>query len=327
MRVVVSGATGTIGRALVKELVARGDEVTALSRDPEAAREKLGVDAARWGDPQSEPAPVDALRGSRRRGAPAGRARGPALVRRRQARDPRLPRARHAQPGGRACESCPRRSARARSCPSPPPACTGPGATSGWTRRSRRRGDFLAEVTEAWEAEARAAEELGVRVAVTRTGVVLSESGGALEKMLPPFKLGVGGPVAGGHQYVPWIHLDDVVGAHPLRARHARRLGSAEPDRPGAGDQQRAVHRARTRAPPAGDRPRARPGGEAALRRHGVDRDHGRACRSPPPSGPGLPVPAPGPGGRAARRHGPVLEPVRSAARRTRPARPPRCCA
>ena len=64
-----------------------------------------------------------------------------------------------------------------------------------------------------WEAEARAAEELGVRVVLTRTGVVLSESGGALEKMLPPFKLGVGGPVAGGEQYVPWVHLDDVVGA------------------------------------------------------------------------------------------------------------------
>jgi uncharacterized protein (TIGR01777 family) len=50
------------------------------------------------------------------------------------------------------------------------------------------------------------------RVVVTRTGVVLSSSGGALSKMLPFFKLGLGGPVAGGGQYVPWIHLDDVVG-------------------------------------------------------------------------------------------------------------------
>jgi len=74
-------------------------------------------------------------------------------------------------------------------------------------------GDWLAEVVAAWENEARAAEELGMRVALTRTGVVLAEEGGALEKMLPPFKLGVGGPVAGGGQYVPWIHLDDVVGA------------------------------------------------------------------------------------------------------------------
>jgi uncharacterized protein (TIGR01777 family) len=57
----------------------------------------------------------------------------------------------------------------------------------------------------------RAASEL--RVAVTRTGVVLSPEGGALAKMLPFFRLGIGGPVAGGRQYVPWIHLDDVVGA------------------------------------------------------------------------------------------------------------------
>ena len=55
-----------------------------------------------------------------------------------------------------------------------------------------------------------------MRVALTRTGVVLSESGGALEKMLPPFKMGVGGPVAGGRQYVPWVHLEDVVGAQLL---------------------------------------------------------------------------------------------------------------
>src|SRR6185436_4137713 len=73
--------------------------------------------------------------------------------------------------------------------------------------------DFLAEVVEVWEAEAEKAADLGMRVALSRTGVVLAPDGGALEKMLPPFKLGVGGPVAGGDQYVPWIHLDDVAGA------------------------------------------------------------------------------------------------------------------
>ena len=73
--------------------------------------------------------------------------------------------------------------------------------------------EFLAAVVRDWEAEASKAQELGLRVVLTRTGVVLSESGGALEKMLPFFKLGVGGPVAGGRQYVPWIHADDVVGA------------------------------------------------------------------------------------------------------------------
>jgi uncharacterized protein (TIGR01777 family) len=74
-------------------------------------------------------------------------------------------------------------------------------------------GDFLAHVVADWEAEALAAAELGVRVVTTRTGVVLSSGGGALQKMLPFFKLGIGGPVAGGRQYVPWVHLDDVAGA------------------------------------------------------------------------------------------------------------------
>jgi uncharacterized protein (TIGR01777 family) len=78
---------------------------------------------------------------------------------------------------------------------------------------SAPEGDFLAGVVAAWEREARGAEELGLRVASSRTGVVLAAEGGALEKMLPPFKMGVGGPVAGGRQYVPWVHLDDVVGA------------------------------------------------------------------------------------------------------------------
>jgi hypothetical protein len=72
--------------------------------------------------------------------------------------------------------------------------------------------DFLGELTVAWEGEATSAQA-AMRVVCTRTGVVLSPGGGALAKMLPFFKLGIGGPVAGGQQYVPWIHLDDVVGA------------------------------------------------------------------------------------------------------------------
>jgi hypothetical protein len=80
--------------------------------------------------------------------------------------------------------------------------------------------DFLAQLSVDWEAEARRAEALGVRVVVNRTGVVLSESGGALEKMLPFFKAGIGGPVAGGRQYVPWVHVDDVVGATIFALEH-----------------------------------------------------------------------------------------------------------
>ena len=74
--------------------------------------------------------------------------------------------------------------------------------------------DFLAEVCVIWEREAQRAADLGLRVVNVRTGVVLDQGGGALAKMLPFFKLGVGGPVAGGDQYMPWIHVDDVVGIY-----------------------------------------------------------------------------------------------------------------
>ena len=63
-----------------------------------------------------------------------------------------------------------------------------------------------------WEAEARRAEEVGVRVVILRSGAVLDPDGGLLKQLLLPFKLGVGGPLAGGGQYMPWIHLDDEVG-------------------------------------------------------------------------------------------------------------------
>ena len=74
--------------------------------------------------------------------------------------------------------------------------------------------DFLAQVCVAWEREAQKAEQHGLRVVRVRTGVLLDKNGGALEKMLLPFKLGAGGPVAGGDQYMPWIHIDDVVGIY-----------------------------------------------------------------------------------------------------------------
>ncbi|HJL05862.1 MAG TPA: TIGR01777 family oxidoreductase [Polyangiaceae bacterium LLY-WYZ-15_(1-7)] len=70
---------------------------------------------------------------------------------------------------------------------------------------------FLAEVCVAWEAAADAAREAGIRVAHPRIGIVLSAEGGALEKMKTPFKLGVGGVIGSGDQYMSWLHLDDLV--------------------------------------------------------------------------------------------------------------------
>ena len=71
---------------------------------------------------------------------------------------------------------------------------------------------FLAEVVQAWESEAKLAAELPLRLVQVRTGVVLSRSGGALAKMLLPFKMGVGGRLASGKQWFPWIHLEDEIG-------------------------------------------------------------------------------------------------------------------
>jgi uncharacterized protein len=214
MRVAVTGATGTIGRAVVGALKSRGDDVTALSRDTRGGRGALpsGVAAAEWADPKSRPPPADALRGQ----DAVVHLLGEQIAQRwtddakREIRDSRILSTRNLVVGLGELPEGER------------PRVLVSQSGAGWyghrgderLDESRPAGDdFLAQLSADWEAEARRAEELGVRVVVNRTGVVLSPSGGALEKMLPFFKLGIGGPVAGGKQYVPWVHLDDVVGA------------------------------------------------------------------------------------------------------------------
>ncbi|MHB8491846.1 MAG: TIGR01777 family oxidoreductase, partial [Solirubrobacteraceae bacterium] len=104
---------------------------------------------------------------------------------------------------------------------------------------ARSGGGFLAEVCVAWEHMAAQAEALGVRVVTMRTGVVLDASAGALAQMLGPFRHGLGGPVAGGRQYVSWVHPDDVSGialhaidhedlSGPLNATAPRPVTNAE---------------------------------------------------------------------------------------------------
>ncbi len=212
MRVTLTGATGRIGLSIVEALVARGDEVTVLSRDPERARQKLpsGVQAVAW-DPKAGPAPADALAG---RDAIVHLAGEDVAQRwnddvKREIRESRELGTRNLVAGIEAAEPRPRTLVSASAS-----GIYGPRGDEPVDEDSSHGDDFLARVVIAWEREARRAEELGLRVALMRTGVVLSKGGGALERMLTPFKLGVGGPVAGGRQYMPWIHVDDVVGLY-----------------------------------------------------------------------------------------------------------------
>lgn len=87
-------------------------------------------------------------------------------------------------------------------------------------------GDFLAQTCREWEAEASKAEAYGLRVVTLRTGVVLGRNGGALAKMVPPFKLFVGGPLGSGRQWMSWIHLDDEVGLILALMEHASARGA-----------------------------------------------------------------------------------------------------
>jgi uncharacterized protein (TIGR01777 family) len=210
--IAVTGGTGMIGRAVINELTARGDSVVALVRNPAEASGRLAGDRVRvvaWPDVSSPP-PADALSGTdavvNLIGEPIAQ-RWSAAVKRR-IRDSRVLGTRNLVAAIEAAEPRPR-------------VLVSQSATGYYGPRGDERlaedaapgSDYLASVVVDWEAEAGAAAELGVRVAITRTGVVLAPSGGALAKMLPPFKAGIGGPVAGGRQYLPWVHLEDVAGA------------------------------------------------------------------------------------------------------------------
>ena len=99
----------------------------------------------------------------------------------------------------------------------------GPSERQGLDESSPPGDDFLAQLCRRWEEATAPASDAGVRTVRLRSGVILGREDGALKQMLPPFKLGVGGPIGSGRQWLSWIHIADEVGADPLPARVGRR--------------------------------------------------------------------------------------------------------
>lgn len=210
MIVLVSGATGFIGKALCASLKAQGQTFTAFSRRPEKAKAALpGVKEAYKWRPMLELPPLPAIEGA---GAVvhlagesvAGRWN---TLKKRKIKESRLIGTRHLvealgeakkRPSVFICASA--------------VGYYGDRGEEELTEDSGPGNDFLAQVCQEWEAEAKRAEALGIRVVSVRTGIVLGLGGGALQQMLLPFKLGLGGPLGNGKQWMPWVHIDDVVG-------------------------------------------------------------------------------------------------------------------
>ena len=101
----------------------------------------------------------------------------------------------------------------------------GPRGDETVTEEAAAGNDFLSSVCREWEEEAKKAESLGLRVIRVRTGIVLGRGGGALAKMVPPFKFFVGGPLGSGTQWMSWIHLEDEVGLMLYLIEHSQATG------------------------------------------------------------------------------------------------------
>jgi uncharacterized protein (TIGR01777 family) len=209
MKVLITGATGFVGRALVPRLFREGHLVTAWARDPDSAESILGKKvsvAAASGGPDAMLTAVSwadvviNLAGESVAGGRWTERRKAALV------------ASRIDTTRLIVDAIERSSNRPRVLISA--SAVGVYGDSGDAdddEQTAPASDFLASLCVAWEAAAKRAEGLGVRVVLARIGVVIGPEGGALQKLLPLFRAGLGGRIAGGQQWMSWIHRDDLV--------------------------------------------------------------------------------------------------------------------
>lgn len=207
MHILLTGGTGLIGSHLIPRLLQRGYQVSVVTRDVAAARKKLGDAVNLWSglDQQRNLNEVDAV--INLAGEPIADKRWTE------------PQKRHL------CESRWRLTEQLatliNASPTPPSVLVSGSATGYYgdtgdlvlTEDDPGQDEFTHQLCAHWETLAKAAESEKTRVCLIRTGVVLAKEGGALSKMKLPFKLGIGGPIGSGKQYMPWIHLDDMLNA------------------------------------------------------------------------------------------------------------------
>lgn len=209
MKVIVTGSTGLVGRALIRSLLADGHEVTRLVRGDAQGFRAPGTTAVHW-DPERGEIDAKELEGHdaavHLAGEPVAEGRWD---------DEKKRRIRESRMKGTSLLAGALAGLSAK-----PSVLVSASATGFYGDRgaevlreeSASGSDFLSEVCREWELATLAASQAGIRVAHLRIGVVLSGEGGALQKMLTPFKLGLGGKVGSGSQYMSWITLEDLVG-------------------------------------------------------------------------------------------------------------------
>lgn len=227
MRIFTTGATGLVGTRLVKQLLGRGDEVVVLSRRPGIAQKQLPGCAVVEGDPMQAGPWMDAVRQC---DAVVNLA-GENIFGRRWndafkalLRDSRV---RSTQNVVQALGAEPRNAAGQPKVLVNASAIGyyGPRGDEKLDETAERGDDVLARLCVEWEQAAQSAEQHGIRVAMVRIGIVLDPEGGALSQMLLPFKLGLGGVIGNGRQWMSWIHHADMAGLLMLALDHPQARG------------------------------------------------------------------------------------------------------
>ncbi len=215
MHVIITGGTGLIGQALTADLLQDGHQVTVLTRAAHRASIPEGANiqqwdartANGWGHLVEDTDAIVNLAGENIAGQGLLPKRWTA-ERKRQIHDSRIQAGEAITQAIMAASHTPQILIQASGI-----GYYGPLGDELVTETHPPGGDFLARLAVEWEASTSKVEERGIRRAIIRTSAVLSAKGGALPRLILPYKLFVGGPLGSGHQYLPWIHLTDEVGA------------------------------------------------------------------------------------------------------------------